>query len=36
VALINYLTQINFDFGAIALLQAECERVGMEGVRIFV
>ena len=29
MALINYLTQINFDFGAIALLQAECERVGM-------
>jgi 4-hydroxybutyrate dehydrogenase len=29
MALINYLTQINFDFGAIAQLQAECERVGM-------
>ena len=29
MALINYITQINLDFGALALLRAECERVGM-------
>ena len=29
MALINYITQINLDFGAVALLRAECERVGM-------
>ena len=29
MALINYITQIQFDFGAIALLQSECERVGI-------
>ncbi len=29
MALINYITQIQFDFGAISLLQAECERVGI-------
>ena len=28
--LIYYLTQINFDFGAIALLKVECERVGIK------
>lgn len=26
---INYVTQIQIDFGALALLKAECERVGM-------
>ena len=30
MALINYITQINLDFGALALLRAECERVGMQ------
>ena len=29
MALINYLTQIQFDFGAIACLQSECERIGI-------
>jgi 4-hydroxybutyrate dehydrogenase len=29
MAFINYVTQIQFDFGAIALLKAECERVGI-------
>lgn len=29
MALINYITQIQFDFGAISLLQSECERVGI-------
>ena len=29
MALINYITQINLDFGVLALLRAECERVGM-------
>ncbi|MDH4482560.1 MAG: iron-containing alcohol dehydrogenase [Rhodoferax sp.] len=29
MALINYITQINLDFGAISTLRAECERVGM-------
>ena len=30
MALINYVTQIHFDFGVVALLQAECERVGIK------
>ena len=30
MALINYITQIHFDFGAISLLQAECDRVGIK------
>ncbi|HBI84577.1 iron-containing alcohol dehydrogenase [Orrella sp. NBD-18] len=30
MALINYITQIQFDFGAIACLQAECERLGIK------
>ena len=29
MALIYYLTPIQFDFGAIALLKSECERVGI-------
>ncbi|MDI9333919.1 MAG: iron-containing alcohol dehydrogenase [Cytophagales bacterium] len=29
MAFINYVTHIQFDFGAIALLKAECERVGI-------
>ena len=29
MALINYVTQIQFDFGAIRLLAQECERVGI-------
>ncbi|MBU3738150.1 MAG: iron-containing alcohol dehydrogenase [Rhodoferax sp.] len=29
MALIQYITQIQFDFGAIALLRQECERVGI-------
>ncbi|WP_431276541.1 iron-containing alcohol dehydrogenase [Variovorax ureilyticus] len=29
MALIQYLTQIQFDFGAIRLLRSECERVGI-------
>jgi 4-hydroxybutyrate dehydrogenase len=29
MAFINYITQIQFDHGAIQLLQAECERVGI-------
>ncbi|MBP7565704.1 MAG: iron-containing alcohol dehydrogenase [Burkholderiaceae bacterium] len=29
MAFINYVTQIQFDFGAIALLARECERVGI-------
>lgn len=29
MALIQYLTHIQFDFGALALLPAECERVGI-------
>ncbi|MGO4331240.1 iron-containing alcohol dehydrogenase [Cupriavidus sp. 2TAF22] len=29
MALINYITQIQIDFGAIALLQQECERIGI-------
>ena len=28
--LVNYITQIQFDFGAIACLQAECERLGIK------
>lgn len=30
MALINYITQIQFDFGAIGLLHSECERVGIK------
>ncbi|MEI6662275.1 MAG: iron-containing alcohol dehydrogenase [Comamonadaceae bacterium] len=30
MALINYLTQINIDFGILSLLKAECERVGIK------
>jgi alcohol dehydrogenase class IV len=30
MALINYITQIQFDFGAISLLQSECDRVGIQ------
>ncbi|WP_370682367.1 iron-containing alcohol dehydrogenase [Comamonas sp. GB3 AK4-5] len=29
MAFINYVTQIQFDFGALKLLRQECERVGM-------
>lgn len=29
MALIQYLTQIQFDFGAIQLLRSECERIGI-------
>ena len=29
MALINYITQIQFEFGAIRLLRQECERVGI-------
>lgn len=29
MALINYVTQIQFDFGAVRLLRQECERVGI-------
>lgn len=29
MALINYITQIQFDFGAVRLLAGECERIGM-------
>ena len=29
MSFINYVTQIQIDFGAVKLLQAECERVGM-------
>ena len=29
MALIHYLTQVQFDFGAISLLPSECERIGM-------
>jgi len=29
MAFINYVTQIQFDFGAIALLKSECQRVGI-------
>jgi len=30
MALINYLTQIQLDFGAVALVQSECERLGLK------
>ncbi len=30
MAFINYVTQIQFDFGAISLLKSECQRVGIE------
>jgi alcohol dehydrogenase class IV len=29
MALINYITQVQFDFGAIGLLQQECDRLGI-------
>jgi len=29
MALINYITQVQFDFGAVKLVRAECERVGI-------
>lgn len=29
MALINYITQIQFDFGAIGTVQSECERIGI-------
>lgn len=29
MALINYITQVQFDFGALSLLQQECERIGI-------
>ena len=29
MALINYITQIQFEFGAIALLRQQCERLGI-------
>jgi 4-hydroxybutyrate dehydrogenase len=29
MAFINYITQIQLDFGAVRLLQQECERVGI-------
>ena len=29
MALIQYLTQIQFDLGAIRLLRSECERIGI-------
>ncbi|TAG46031.1 MAG: hypothetical protein EAZ31_00920, partial [Cytophagia bacterium] len=29
MSFINYVTQIQIDFGAVKLLQAECERVGI-------
>ncbi|NUO86069.1 MAG: iron-containing alcohol dehydrogenase, partial [Cupriavidus sp.] len=29
MALINYITQIQIDFGAIGLLAQECERIGI-------
>jgi alcohol dehydrogenase class IV len=29
MALINYVTQVQFDFGALALLQQECDRIGI-------
>lgn len=29
MALINYITQIHFDFGALSLLKQECERIGI-------
>lgn len=29
MSLINYITQVQFDFGAIGLLQQECDRIGI-------
>lgn len=29
MALINYITQVQFDFGALSLLQQECDRIGI-------
>jgi alcohol dehydrogenase class IV len=29
MAFINYVTQIQFDFGAVQMLRQECERVGI-------
>ncbi|MEY2801255.1 MAG: hypothetical protein RL513_840, partial [Pseudomonadota bacterium] len=29
MAFINYVTQVQFDFGAVQLLRQECERVGI-------
>jgi 4-hydroxybutyrate dehydrogenase len=29
MALINYITQVQFDFGAVGLLQQECDRIGI-------
>ena len=29
MALINYITQIQFEFGAVALVQQECDRIGI-------
>ncbi|ASU40830.1 4-hydroxybutyrate dehydrogenase [Herbaspirillum sp. meg3] len=29
MALINYITQVQFDYGALALLQQECDRIGI-------
>lgn len=29
MAIINYITQVQFDFGAAALLQQECDRIGI-------
>jgi len=31
MALINYITQIRFDVGALAVVAAECARVGISG-----
>ncbi|MFJ6061154.1 iron-containing alcohol dehydrogenase, partial [Burkholderia vietnamiensis] len=30
MSLINYITQIQFDFGAIRLLNEECARIGIQ------
>lgn len=30
MALINYITQVQFDYGALALLQQECDRLGIK------
>jgi hypothetical protein len=30
LGLIYYITQIQFDFGAVALARAECERLGIQ------
>jgi alcohol dehydrogenase class IV len=29
MALINYITQVQFDFGAVSLVQQECDRIGI-------